>query len=863
MKTILKRDDRGLGRTRSRTLACEKAAREGGCGVVGYASTIPFAGRHILSPCMQMHNRGNGKGGGIAAVGLCPEDFSVSQRELEEDYLIQIAFLDPTCRPAIEQGYIFPHFHVHHAGPIPTVKDYREIQGLEVRPPDVWRYFCRLKEDVLSAFMNSLGWGEERAAEAEDEFVFRNSLQINEKFYSSLGEKRAFVLSHGRNMVILKAVGYAEHVVHYYCLEDLKAHIWIGHQRYPTKGRVWHPGGAHPFIGMHEALVHNGDFANYHSVTEYLSQRGRAPQFLTDTEVAVLVFDLLNRSYHYPLEYIIEALAPTTELDFELLPAEKKPIYRAIQQTHIHGSPDGPWFFIIARTIPEKNTWQLIGITDTSMLRPQVFALHEGEVSVGLIASEKQAIDAALESLSQEDERICPVADRYWNARGGSHTDGGAFVFSLVQENGARRLVGTNKFGETVRSRVAGDQSVRSQFPKPGRLKISEALLNSSEEETLYQQMLGLIHRGGGDPKEVFGFLVRRAQEGDGKIRERMISALALVNDRCYSTDPYRRSKILRWCRAALDQIFDSLPIVTGQPGTHIRVDWRHRQEIIPPTDSQWLVVDALGFPAEGKDSLARFLAEAYETGWKRLICYRLKGHRFVGSGLGPGTQGVCLHVFGSSGDYLGSSMDGAELIVHDSGQDQVGQILKSGKLVIHGDVGQTFLYGAKGGSVYVRGQAAGRPLINAVGSPRVVINGTCLDYLAESFMAGNPLEGGGFAIVNGLYFDEEGCLRELSTPYPGGNLFSLASGGAIYIRDPGRRLMERQLNGGEFTEFLDRDWFLIRPYLEENQRLFGIEVGKDLLTVNGERRKPEEIYRKIVPTRLTVLAPDLDMGSE
>ena len=90
-----------------------------------------------------------------------------------------------------------------------------------------------------------------------------------------------------------------------------------------------------------------------------------------------------------------------------------------------------------------------------------------------------------------------------------------------------------------------------------------------------------------------------------------------------------------------------------------------------------------------------------------------------------------------------------------------------------------------------------------------------------------------------------------------------MASGGAIYIRDPGRRLMECQLNGGEFTEFLDRDWFLIRPYLEENQRLFGIEVEKDLLTVNGERRKPEEIYRKIVPTRLTVLAPDLDMGSE
>jgi len=234
-----------------------------------------------------------------------------------------------------------------------------------------------------------------------------------------------------------------------------------------------------------------------------------------------------------------------------------------------------------------------------------------------------------------------------------------------------------------------------------------------------------------------------------------------------------------------------------------------------------------------------------------------------VGSGLGPGSEGVFLHVFGSSGDYLGSSMDGAELIVHGSGQDQVGQILKSGKLVINGDVGQTFLYGAKGGSVYVMGQAAGRPLINAVGAPRVVINGTCLDYLAESFMAGDPLEGGGFAVVNGLYFDHEGHLRELTTPYPGGNLFSLASGGAIYIRDPNHTVTDHQLNGGEFSEFLDRDWLLIRPYLEENQRLFGIHVDKDLLTANGEQRTPEEIYRKIVPARLTVLSPDLDLGSE
>src|SRR5262249_20774591 len=156
--------------------------------------------------------------------------------------------------------------------------------------------------------------------------------------------------------------------------------------RYPTKGRVWHPGGAHPFVGLHEALVHNGDFANYFSICEYLSQRNIYPHFLTDTEVSALLFDLLHRIYRYPLEYVIEALAPTTERDFILLPDEKQRIYQLLQKTHMHGSPDGPWFFLIAQSLALYQNgpgYRLIGITDTSMLRPQVFALQKGEVPVG------------------------------------------------------------------------------------------------------------------------------------------------------------------------------------------------------------------------------------------------------------------------------------------------------------------------------------------------------------------------------------------------------------------------------------------------------------------------------------------------
>jgi glutamate synthase domain-containing protein 3 len=175
-------------------------------------------------------------------------------------------------------------------------------------------------------------------------------------------------------------------------------------------------------------------------------------------------------------------------------------------------------------------------------------------------------------------------------------------------------------------------------------------------------------------------------------------------------------------------------------------------------------------------------------------------------------------------------------------------QISKRGKVVVHGDVGQTFLYGAKGGDIYVLGNAAGRPMINAVGKPKVIINGTALDFLAESFMAGDPLTGGGFAIINGLRVEDDGTVIPLDLPYPGSNLLSLASGGAIYVRDPRRTLVAEQLNGGAYRKVTNDDWKLILPYLLENEKLFDIRVERDLLTVDGVLKKPSEVYRKVMP---------------
>jgi glutamate synthase domain-containing protein 1/glutamate synthase domain-containing protein 3 len=838
-------------------------AEEGGCGVTGFACNIKVKGKHIFAPSVQMHNRGNGKGGGIAAVGLEASQLGVDQETLREDFLLQIAFIDRDVVEELEREFIRPFFLVDHEAILETVGDYREIPGLEVEPPMVKRYFVRVMPRVLEMFRREAGLEALEPQDVEEEFVAQNSFQINMRYYSSLGEKRAFVLSHGRDMMILKIVGYAEQVVQYYRMEDLRAHIWIAHQRYPTRGRVWHPGGAHPFVGLDEALVHNGDFANYFAVTQYLRQRNIFPLFLTDTEVSALMFDLLHRIYRYPLEYIIEALAPTSEMDFDMLPEEKRKVYRRIQASHIHGSPDGPWFFIIARTLARENRYQLIGITDTSMLRPQVFALQEGDgVQVGLICSEKQAIDATLESLAMEDRRFGKVADRYWNARGGSYTDGGAFIFTIEPKGpGQWELVCTDKFGRRIevpkeRRPLEVRTRLRASPLEPSvRRPLDEALWDKDPSRAFAQLKDSVAWMDYSGLLSLLNHLVNQAR--DEELLPTVIEVLTLLLDRRYPTGSKRRRSVVEMISDSLERIFNTLPLLDGAVGYRFsRIDFHNRHGLRPPEDGEEvLVLDARGFPPEGDHCDARLICSAYELGWRRFIGYGYRGQRFLGCGLGPATHGVRIDAYGSTGDYLGSGMDGMEIRVHGNGQDQLGQILKSGKLVIHGDVGQTFMYGAKGGEVYVLGNAAGRPLINAVGRPRVVINGTALDFLAESFMAGDPHKGGGFVVLNGLTVDTQGNVYPQPTPYPGSNLFSLASGGAIFVRDPKRQLVEEQLNGGEFLPFTEEDWNLIFPYLEENERLFGISIRDHILKVDGEVLPPAQVYRTIRPKRTSALA--------
>ena len=59
----------------------------------------------------------------------------------------------------------------------------------------------------------------------------------------------------------------------------------------------------------------------------------------------------------------------------------------------------------------------------------------------------------------------------------------------------------------------------------------------------------------------------------------------------------------------------------------------------------------------------------------------------------------------------------------------------------------------------------------------------------------------------------------------------------------PGFRITYR----GAIAAFMSKgDWNLILPYLQENERLFGISVENDLLTVDDEKKSYEEVYIKV-----------------
>jgi glutamate synthase domain-containing protein 1 len=324
-----------------------------------------FSGEGVIRAIANMHDRGNGLGGGFAIYGLYPEYADL--------YAFHIMYLSQRGRQDTEV-FLQNHFHLFHDEVVPT-----RLTPAITDPPLVWRYFLEV--------------GEKQYDEpTEEDYIVNRVMEINTRLPDS------FVFSSGKNMAVFKGVGYPEEIADYFRLEQYHGYLWTAHGRFPTNSRGWW-GGAHPFSILDWTVVHNGEISSYGINRRYLEQFGYHCTMQTDTEVVAYAVDLLIRKHKLPLEIAAKVLAAPFWDDIERMASGEQRLNRALRQVYGSLLLNGPFAVIIA------HYGEIIGLTDRIRLRP----LTVGEKDDMLyLSSEESAI-----------RLVSPELDRAWIPVGG------------------------------------------------------------------------------------------------------------------------------------------------------------------------------------------------------------------------------------------------------------------------------------------------------------------------------------------------------------------------------------------------------------------------------------------------------------
>ena len=111
-----------------------------------------------------------------------PEDVGVSRKVLDEDYILQVALLDPAARGDLEKRYIEPFFDIDQGGLIPTVDDYRDVRVAGSPAARRAPVLCPRQAGRVGADSPTSGVARTSTArDLEDEFVYRNSVRLNHR----------------------------------------------------------------------------------------------------------------------------------------------------------------------------------------------------------------------------------------------------------------------------------------------------------------------------------------------------------------------------------------------------------------------------------------------------------------------------------------------------------------------------------------------------------------------------------------------------------------------------------------------------------------------------------------------------------
>jgi len=337
------------------------------CSIFGAMDTSGrrFSGEGVIRAIANMHDRGNGLGGGFAVYGLYPEYIDL--------YAFHIMYLSQKGQQETE-AFLRENFNIIYQEEVLT----RPVKKIE-NPPIVWRYFLELGRHQL---------GEQ----SEYDYIVEKVMTINTRLSDS------FVFSSGKDMAVFKGAGYPEEIADYFCLEQYEGYLWTAHGRFPTNTPGWW-GGAHPFCILDWTVVHNGEISSYGINRRYVEQFGYHCTMQTDTEVMAYAVDLLMRRHNLPLEIVARILAPPFWSDIERLPEGEQKLMRAIRQVYSSLLLNGPFAVIIA------HQGEMIGLTDRIRLRPLTVG-EKGDVLY--LSSEESAI-----------RMVSPILDRAWIPVGG------------------------------------------------------------------------------------------------------------------------------------------------------------------------------------------------------------------------------------------------------------------------------------------------------------------------------------------------------------------------------------------------------------------------------------------------------------
>lgn len=341
-----------------------------GCGISGFINEdgSRSSGELIMRSIANMHDRGNGLGGGIAAYGIYPD--------MRDHYCIHLMFDDMDAKAEAE-GILSRWCTVFGDETIPT----RPHPKIRTRPI-LHRYFVNIKPEVLERFCE----------DTEDEAVVDMVMRIN----AQVGG--AFVFSSGKNMGVFKGVGYPEDIGAFFRLEEYQGYIWTAHNRFPTNTTGWW-GGAHPFSLLDWTVVHNGEISSYGINKRYLANFGYECTLQTDTEVIAYLFDLLVRRHGLPLEAACMAMAPPFWPQLERLPEKRRELARTLRMVYAGALLNGPFAVLVGYN------GGLVGFNDRTKLRPMV-AARKGDTLY--VSSEEGAI-----------REICDDLDKVWHATAG------------------------------------------------------------------------------------------------------------------------------------------------------------------------------------------------------------------------------------------------------------------------------------------------------------------------------------------------------------------------------------------------------------------------------------------------------------